>query len=417
MAGGDAFFEEGIHWLHIAGSLGPRIATIEGFRPPASTGGPDRRAKSMLVAFQYDNGRRRRAVLLARDPVALQGPAVLEAVRPPRRDHLRVERRDRRGARPGAAAGRRCPAACATFAATARCTAISSARSRKGVQPEMSLERALEDHRLMEQVYASVAARQARTAGDAGARRRRVPPARSPASPMRTERFDVLIIGSGAGGGTIAHALAGTTARILIVERGGFVPQEPENTDPAAVWKDLRYRATETWLDADGQEFLPYTHYNVGGNTKFWGSVLYRLRRAGLRRAPARRRRVAGLADRLRHARAVLRSGRAALPRARRAGRGPDRPAARPVPLRRDSSRGPDVGHRRRAARPRAAPVAAAARRDPARRRPAAASSATPATRSRAGSTRRARPTCAACARRWRGRTSRCGPTRAPAAS
>ena len=56
MAGGDAFFEEGIHWLHMAGSLGPRITNIVGFRPTPSREGPDRRAKSMMVAFQYDNG-------------------------------------------------------------------------------------------------------------------------------------------------------------------------------------------------------------------------------------------------------------------------------------------------------------------------------------------------------------------------
>ncbi|MGE0451874.1 MAG: Gfo/Idh/MocA family protein, partial [Vicinamibacterales bacterium] len=56
MAGGDAFFEEGIHWLHIAGSLGPTIAEVRGYRPPVSRSGPDRRAKSMLVAFRYDNG-------------------------------------------------------------------------------------------------------------------------------------------------------------------------------------------------------------------------------------------------------------------------------------------------------------------------------------------------------------------------
>jgi predicted dehydrogenase len=55
MAGGDAFFEEGIHWLHLAGSLGPRITRIHGYRPSASREGPDKRAKSMLVAFQYDN--------------------------------------------------------------------------------------------------------------------------------------------------------------------------------------------------------------------------------------------------------------------------------------------------------------------------------------------------------------------------
>ena len=55
MAGGDAFFEEGIHWLHIAGSLGPRIVSIDGYRPSVSREGPDRRAKSMMVAFRYDN--------------------------------------------------------------------------------------------------------------------------------------------------------------------------------------------------------------------------------------------------------------------------------------------------------------------------------------------------------------------------
>ena len=55
MAGGDAFFEEGIHWLHIAGSLGPAIVSIEGYRPSVSREGPDKRAKSMMVAFRYDN--------------------------------------------------------------------------------------------------------------------------------------------------------------------------------------------------------------------------------------------------------------------------------------------------------------------------------------------------------------------------
>ena len=96
---------------------------------------------------------------------------------------------------------------------------------------------------------------------------------------MSTEAFDVIIIGTGAGGGTIAHALADRPVRILIVERGDFIPQEPENWSPQAVWKDLRYRTTERWLDGQGREFQPYTHYCVGGNTKFWGSVMYRLRR------------------------------------------------------------------------------------------------------------------------------------------
>ena len=95
---------------------------------------------------------------------------------------------------------------------------------------------------------------------------------------MKTH-FDLIIIGSGAGGGTMAHALAPSGASILVIERGAAVPREQENWNPEAVWKHLRYRTTERWLDTNGAEFLPYTHYGVGGNTKFWGSVLYRLRR------------------------------------------------------------------------------------------------------------------------------------------
>jgi choline dehydrogenase-like flavoprotein len=91
--------------------------------------------------------------------------------------------------------------------------------------------------------------------------------------------YDIIIIGSGAGGGTMARALADSGARILVIERGAPVPQEPENWSPEAVWKQLRYRANDRWRDAEGNEFQPYTHYGVGGNTKFWGSVLYRLRR------------------------------------------------------------------------------------------------------------------------------------------
>jgi choline dehydrogenase-like flavoprotein len=96
---------------------------------------------------------------------------------------------------------------------------------------------------------------------------------------MTQADFDVVIIGSGAGGGTMARALAGTAARVLVIERGGSVPQEDGNWDPVTVWKTLKYRTTDRWRDAAGREFAPYTHYNVGGNTKFWGSVLYRLRR------------------------------------------------------------------------------------------------------------------------------------------
>jgi choline dehydrogenase-like flavoprotein len=95
---------------------------------------------------------------------------------------------------------------------------------------------------------------------------------------MSVNQYDVVIIGSGAGGGTMALALADSGARILIVERGDAVPQEDENWSPEAVWKHLRYRTKEQWFDGAGEPFRPYTHYGVGGNTKFWGSVLYRLR-------------------------------------------------------------------------------------------------------------------------------------------
>lgn len=93
-----------------------------------------------------------------------------------------------------------------------------------------------------------------------------------------TNHFDIIVIGSGAGGGTMARALADTGARILVLERGGAIPQEDQNWNPDAVWRELRYRTMETWLDEGGAEFRPYTHYCVGGNTKFWGTVMYRLR-------------------------------------------------------------------------------------------------------------------------------------------
>jgi choline dehydrogenase-like flavoprotein len=96
---------------------------------------------------------------------------------------------------------------------------------------------------------------------------------------MSHEHYDIVIVGSGAGGAALAYALSGTGARLLIVERGDYVPQEVENWDPEAVWKHLRYRAKERLVDETGREFQPYTHYGVGGNTKYWGSVLNRLRR------------------------------------------------------------------------------------------------------------------------------------------
>jgi choline dehydrogenase-like flavoprotein len=92
------------------------------------------------------------------------------------------------------------------------------------------------------------------------------------------EHYDVIIIGTGAGGGTLAHALAGSGKRILLLERGDFLPREMGNWDPQQVFVDGRYISKDTWFDDGGQPFQPQVHYFVGGATKLYGAALYRLR-------------------------------------------------------------------------------------------------------------------------------------------
>lgn len=96
---------------------------------------------------------------------------------------------------------------------------------------------------------------------------------------MSTDRYDVIIIGTGAGGGTLARTLAPSGKRILILERGGFLPREQENWSSHAVFVENRYKAHEAWLDKDGNTFHPGIHYYVGGNTKVYGAALFRLRK------------------------------------------------------------------------------------------------------------------------------------------
>jgi choline dehydrogenase-like flavoprotein len=91
--------------------------------------------------------------------------------------------------------------------------------------------------------------------------------------------YDVVIIGTGAGGGTLAYRLAPTGKRILLLERGGYVPREKDNWNPRAVNVEGKYNTKEVWHDRDGKELHPHTNYNVGGNTKFYGAALFRLRR------------------------------------------------------------------------------------------------------------------------------------------
>lgn len=93
-----------------------------------------------------------------------------------------------------------------------------------------------------------------------------------------TDHHDVIVIGSGPGGGSLAARLARTGKRVLILERGGYLPRERENWDADAVFNKARYQAKETWSDKDGNEFHPGLHYFVGGNSKVYGSVLFRLR-------------------------------------------------------------------------------------------------------------------------------------------
>jgi choline dehydrogenase-like flavoprotein len=90
--------------------------------------------------------------------------------------------------------------------------------------------------------------------------------------------YDVIIIGSGAGGGTLAHRLAPTGLRVLILERGDYIRREPENWDSREVIPRGRYKTREKWIDRDGQQFHPGQHYYVGGQTKFYGAILFRLR-------------------------------------------------------------------------------------------------------------------------------------------
>ena len=89
---------------------------------------------------------------------------------------------------------------------------------------------------------------------------------------------DVLIIGSGVGGGAVARRLAENGAEVLLIERGGWVPREAQNWSVASVFHEKKYTGHDTWLDAEGRPFRPNMYYNVGGCTKFYGGSMIRLR-------------------------------------------------------------------------------------------------------------------------------------------
>lgn len=92
------------------------------------------------------------------------------------------------------------------------------------------------------------------------------------------DHYDIIIIGSGAGGGTLANQLAATGKKILIIERGDFLPREKQNWEPTAVFVHNRYLPDESWYTPQNKSFQPGEHYFVGGKTKFYGAVHFRLR-------------------------------------------------------------------------------------------------------------------------------------------
>ncbi len=96
---------------------------------------------------------------------------------------------------------------------------------------------------------------------------------------LTSNSFDVIIIGTGAGGGTLAYHLAPSGKRILLLERGDYVPREKPNWEPRSVNVEGRYQTKEVWKTTAGEDLHPHTNYCVGGNTKFYGAALFRLRK------------------------------------------------------------------------------------------------------------------------------------------
>jgi choline dehydrogenase-like flavoprotein len=93
-----------------------------------------------------------------------------------------------------------------------------------------------------------------------------------------TEHYDLIVIGSGAGGGTLVHKLAPSGKSVLLLERGDWLPREPSNWSAHDVFVDNRYVSDDTWYDEKDRAFQPQIHYFVGGATKLYGAALYRLR-------------------------------------------------------------------------------------------------------------------------------------------
>jgi len=154
MAGGDAFFEEGIHWLHFASSLGPKITSIHGYRPTPATAGPDRRAKSMLVAFRYDNGAVGSLYYSREIPSFFKGLRVSKLMG--RRGVITFESNGSMVLTRGRGLPRVTVPGLKDIRGYRAMYRDFAGAIREGRAPQMSLERALEDQHLMDQIYATL---------------------------------------------------------------------------------------------------------------------------------------------------------------------------------------------------------------------------------------------------------------------
>ena len=155
MAGGDAFFEEGIHWLHLAGSLGPRIVSAHGYRPTPSREGPDTRVKSMMVAFEYDTGAVGSLYYSREIPSLLRGLRVSKLFG--RKGVISFESNGTIMVVRGGGVPRLMFPGFRDIRGYRAMYRDFDRAIRTGAIPEMSLERAMDDQRLMDQIYASLA--------------------------------------------------------------------------------------------------------------------------------------------------------------------------------------------------------------------------------------------------------------------
>ena len=97
---------------------------------------------------------------------------------------------------------------------------------------------------------------------------------------MTEGRYDLIVIGTGPGGASLAYRLARSGKRILLLERGDYLVRTRANWDAQTVFVDAAYQARELWYGRDGRSFHPGLHYFVGGNSKFYGAALLRMREA-----------------------------------------------------------------------------------------------------------------------------------------